>query len=160
MVRAWLPACHRHHHHALLMWRGAEAERSAEAQREVASALLRCGSAVSCRFPHPQGQRRPTSATQKRRTPFRRPNLPLPRSPSPAAAPSYARTHRVALYLLPRAAGRLLNRRRCCWDCSVGGPCSEEGVRRRGDCSRDELRRQQLPRIRCALVLSLLWLRW
>ncbi|KAL5671065.1 hypothetical protein ACJX0J_015371, partial [Zea mays] len=66
------------------------AERSAEAQREVASALLRCGSAVSCRFPHPQGQRRPTSATQKRRTPFRRPNLPLPRSPSPAAAPSYA----------------------------------------------------------------------
>ncbi|ONM29590.1 multidrug resistance associated protein7, partial [Zea mays] len=107
------------------------------------------GSAVSCRFPHPQGQRRPTSATQKRRTPFRRPNLPLPRSPSPAAAPSYARTHRVALYLLPRAAGRLLNRRRCCWDCSVGGPCSEEGVRRRRDCSRDELRRQQLPRIRC-----------
>lgn len=94
----------------------------------------------------------------KKAHPFPAAQIPtFPRSPSTRRR-SVARTRAPRrLYLLPPLPGTRTLSRRCRWDCSsVGGPCGEEeeeqGAWRRGDCSRDELRRQQLPRARYALV--------
>lgn len=152
LARAWLsgclPACHPT---AITTTRSScgVAQRRSAPHRERWRWGGACLPAVSCRFPHPP-------APPKKAHPFSAAQIRL--FPDPQAPPLLPRTHArtASPFICSRwAAGRLLSRRRrccCCWDCSVGGPCSEEGVWRRGDCSRDELRRQQLRRIRYALL--------
>lgn len=91
---------------------------------------------------HPKGS--PLSAAQIRLFPIPKPLPLLPRTHARTASPLSA----------PLVLVGCCNRRRRCWGCSVGGHCSEEGAWRRGDCSRDELRRQQLRRVRYV------WFNW
>jgi hypothetical protein len=148
---------------AHVAWRSrAEVERSAVQRGGGGACLPVPRPAVSCRFPRAHRAMRPSPHHPKRRTPFPPPKSPLfPDPQAPVAAPSHTRTRAPRrLYLFPPLPGTRTLSRRCRWDCSsVGGPCGEEeeeeeeqGAWRRGDCSRDELRRQQLPRARYALV--------
>lgn len=162
-ARAWPPAtATTQHHHTRSSCGVAQSRRggalcSAERWRwRMPSCAAACG---LLQIPPRPPRHATLTPPPKKAHPFPAAQIPtFPRSPSTRRR-SVARTRAPRrLYLLPPLPGTRTLSRRCRWDCSsVGGPCGEEeeekeGAWRRGDCSRDELRRQQLPRARYALV--------